>query len=247
VNHFLHLLLSAPLQLQSSLPLSPQIRSLSSATSSVLCTSTSSSSSSSTLEKSCRSTTQGIYPLMKDFACGHENMATPRALLNTTAPGKGRIVVDVGLFSGEETFDALEAGFVVFGFELNAGSIPVIRDNAKKRNILDRVHFVEYVPDNKTGSPIAKELPRPPKDGKGYAYIFNAGLSDEEGSVYATNQHNAVASVGGQSSAKWSPGRVPILRLDQTLPEWVRRVFFLKIGAHCCSHCLLFQFILFST
>lgn len=72
---------------------------------------------------------------MKDFACGHENMATPRALLSTTAPGKGRIVVDVGLFSGEETFDALEAGYVVFGFELNAGSIPIIRDNAKKRNI----------------------------------------------------------------------------------------------------------------
>lgn len=52
-----------------------------------------------------------------------------------------------------------------------------------------------------------------------------------------SNQHNAIASVGGQSSAKWSPGRVPILRLDQTLPEWVQRVFFLKIGAHRYSHC----------
>ena len=66
----------------------------------------------------CPSIFQGIYPLLKDFQCGHENMATPRALQLQKMPngGRGRIVVDVGLFSGEETLDAVEAGFVVFGF-----------------------------------------------------------------------------------------------------------------------------------
>lgn len=178
---------------------------------------------------------RGIFPLMKDFQCGHENMATPRALLSAASEGNQRIVIDVGLFSGDETFDALQAGYVVFGFELNAGSIPEIKKNAIKRNVLDRVHFVEFVRDTATGLPIPKEVPLPPRDGRGYAYIYNAGLSDESGSVERSRMHNAVASVGGSGST-WTPGRVPIVRLDQCLPDWIERVFFLKIGT--CLHTL---------
>jgi hypothetical protein len=105
----------------------------------------------------------------------------------------------------------------------------VIRDNAVKRNIVDRVHFVQFVADIRTGSPVPKDLPRPPEDGKGYAYIYNAGLSDEAGSFAASDEHNPMGSVDGRLNAKWSPDRVPIVRLDQSLPEWVTRIFFLKI------------------
>jgi hypothetical protein len=231
VNHILHLLLSTSSQL---VQVNSQMRGLSdkATSSSVLCPSRNSPSKND--NEACPST-EGIYPLMKDFGCGHQNMATPRALLKSTAPGRGRFVVDVGLFDGEETLDALEAGYVVFGFEFNSGSMNMIRENARKRNILDRVHFVEFE-EGKNGSPVPKEMPEPPVDGKGFAFIYNAGLSDEEGSVENSRQHNAVASVN-KVEAKWSPGKVPILRLDNSLPEFVEHIFFLKIGEYQ-HHCL---------
>ena len=176
----------------------------------------------------CQHPPAGIYPLMKDFACGHKNMATPRALLASTGPGNGRIIVDVGLFSADETFDAVQAGYVVFGFELNSGSMSEIRKNAQRRQLKDRLHFVEFEADER-GDPVVKELPRPPDDGKGFAYIYNAGLSDEGGSIAKSRVHNAVASVKDGSSHKWTPDRVPILRLDQCLPDWIGQIFFLKI------------------
>ena len=171
---------------------------------------------------------QGIYPLMRDFQCGHGNMETPRALKNTA--GRGRIVIDVGLFDGEEMLDAVENGFVVFGFEVMRGSMDEIRINAEKRGILDRLHFVGFIHDKKKGIPVAKDLPKPPTDGRGFAYVFNAGLSDEVGSVDANRGHNQEASMRiDEVEDKWVAGRVPILRLDQVLPEWVNHIFFLKI------------------
>ena len=73
--------------------------------------------------KDCPSMQGGIYPLMRDFQCGHVNMETPRVLRKTAGAGRGRYVVDVGLHDGEETLDAVEAGFVVFGFEMMPGLI----------------------------------------------------------------------------------------------------------------------------
>ena len=102
-------------------------------------------------------------------------------------------------------------------------------DNAVKRNIIDRVHFLQFVADERTGSPVPKDFPHPPEDGKGYAYIYNAGLLDEAGSLAASEEHNPMASVDIGANVKWSPGRVPIVRLDQSLPEWVTHIFFLKI------------------
>lgn len=79
----------------------------------------------------------GIYPLLRDFQCGHENLETPRALTRRVDDdnnrrrrsasykrihGNGRFVVDIGLADGTETLDATEAGFVVFGFELQSQS-----------------------------------------------------------------------------------------------------------------------------
>jgi len=171
---------------------------------------------------------EGIYPLLRDFQCGHENMQTPRVLRNSK-DGRGRYVIDIGLDEGKETLDAVESGFVVFGFEMLSGSMNKIRDNAKKRGILGRVHFVEFEFDNELGLPIAANLNLPPDDGKGYAYIFNAGISDEVGSMHSIHSSNSVASITGNIQEKWSSDRVPILRLDQVLPPWVTSIFFLKI------------------
>jgi hypothetical protein len=91
---------------------------------------------------------------------------------------------------------------------MNAGSLPVIRENAVKRNIIDWVHFVQFVADKRTGSPVPKDLPSPPDDGKGYAYIYNAGLSDEAGSLASSKEHNPMASVDGGANAKWSGIRI---------------------------------------
>lgn len=183
--------------------------------------------------------TQGIYPLMRDFQCGHGNMQTPRALRNTD--GRGRYVVDIGLDEGEETLDAVENGFIVFGFEIMTGSMDKIRANAEKRGISDRVHFVEFKYDKAKGIPVAKDLPKPPKNNDGttgFAYIFNAGVSDAVGSMSSSLGSSAMASIRGNgddvvgaanNDVKWTPGRVPILRLDQALPSWVQTIFFLKI------------------
>lgn len=35
--------------------------------------------------------------------------------------------------------------------------------------------------------------------------------------------------MGDGPSLKWTPDRVPILRLDQALPDWIKQIFFLKI------------------
>mmetsp|Transcript_25372 Transcript_25372/g.37469 ORF Transcript_25372/g.37469 Transcript_25372/m.37469 type:complete len:84 (-) Transcript_25372:965-1216(-) len=83
---------------------------------------------------------------MRDFQCGHKNMQTPRVLRmkqlgcgsDGTEPfGNGRIVVDIGLDEGQETLDAVEAGFLVLGFELIAASVEKMRSNAQKRGIAD--------------------------------------------------------------------------------------------------------------
>lgn len=190
----------------------------------------------------CPSLPNGIYPLMRDWNCGHENMKTPRVLRQRKSLGKtgrGRYVVDVGLDEGKETLDAVETGFVVFGFELMPGSITTIRENAANRGLLDRIHFVEFAYDwsswrkGSSRLPQPKNLPLPPNDGHGFAYIFNAGLSDEAGAMTVdAQQHDsyAMASVNENTFSKsWSRGKVPILRLDQALPSWVDKIFFLKI------------------
>ena len=172
---------------------------------------------------------EGIYPLMRDFHCGHANMQTPRVLHKQETPQR-RYVVDIGLDDGTETLDAVENGFIVFGFELLTESISKIRNNAIERGIIDQLHFVEFK-ENGKGIPEAKSLPPPPdKVTEGFAYIYNAGISDEIGSISSTEQSNAVASIKGKTISKtWTKGRVPILSLDQALPSWVNKIFFLKI------------------
>ena len=171
----------------------------------------------------------GIYPLMRDFQCGHGNMQTPRVLREPTK-GRGRFVVDIGLDDGKETLDAVQSGFVVFGFEMLTGSITKIRSNAADRGISDRVHFVEFVYDKDKGYPVAKDLPPPPTDGKGFAYIFNAGVSDTMGAMAANGEKSAAGHIENTAFKQaWSAGMVPILRLDQLLPPWIDRIFFLKI------------------
>lgn len=171
---------------------------------------------------------EGIYPLLRDFQCGHRNMETPRAL-GKGVVGNGRFVVDVGLDQGLETLDAVESGFVVFGFEMMTGSINAIAANAKSRNLANRIHIVEFQ-QNKFGSFQVKKLPLPPSDKTGFAYIFNMGLSDEVGAMSPDGEKSPVATLANHKiNRKWSPGMVPIMKLEDVLPSWVNKIFMLKV------------------
>lgn len=169
----------------------------------------------------------GVYPLLQDFQCGHENMQLPRAL---GLAGNGRIVVDVGLDQGLETLDAVEHGFVVCGFEMMTGSVQRIQVNAKLRELGDRIHVVEFQANQTDGSLTIAKLPDPPKDGKGFAYIFNAGLSDQVGAMASDAKQSAAASlVGHNTNQTWLPGMVPIMKLEDAIPDWVDKIFMLKV------------------
>lgn len=165
---------------------------------------------------------------MRDFQCGHENMQTPR-VLRLTANGNGRFVVDVGLDEGDETLDAVANGFVVFGFEMITASIESILSNAEKRNLGDRIHIVDFE-TGPSGKVVPSSLPKPPNDGKGFAYIFNAALSDDAGALSDDIGKSAAGSAAGHVlDQKWSPGMVPVMALEDALPSWVERIFFVKI------------------
>ena len=68
---------------------------------------------------------------MRDWQCGHGNMALPRAV---TAGGQGEIIVDVGLYDAQETVAAVKHGFTVIGFE------PMPQNFAQIRELRTRPH-----------------------------------------------------------------------------------------------------------
>lgn len=172
---------------------------------------------------------------MRDFQCGAGNLETSRVLAKGSH-GRGRFVIDVGLgIDGQETLDAVANGFVVFGFEMMAGSMEGIQAEAAKRGLENRLHFVEFEADPQTGKPKPKfPLPKPAQrhgEQEGYAYIYHAGLSDSSGAIsMSSNAANPTAGLSKSTiSLDWKPGTTPMLTLEEALPEWVDEIFFVKI------------------
>ncbi|KAI9030508.1 S-adenosyl-L-methionine-dependent methyltransferase [Hyaloraphidium curvatum] len=175
-----------------------------------------------------------VLPILREWGCGHRNLEIPRILLpalggrefDPPRHGRGRFVVDVGLGPGaDETFAAVENGFVAFSFEPDAGSVAEIGRKAGERNLTGRMRFVSPEPGRAFD---ASELPRPPPDPevRGFAYVFHAALGDSHGTA-------GLRGSGAEAQVVADPpdgsGGVALLRLDDAVPAWADPVYLLKI------------------
>ena len=84
----------------------------------------------------------GIYPLLREWGCGHHNLQVPKLLLPRDG-GAGQWVVDIGLGSdASETLAAVRSGFVVFSFEPLLANIQSIRAIVAKSSNERKVTFL---------------------------------------------------------------------------------------------------------
>ena len=84
----------------------------------------------------------GIYPLLREWGCGHHNLQVPKLLLPSDG-GAGQWVVDIGLGSdASETLAAVQSGFVVFSFEPLLANIQSIRAIVAKSSNERKVTFL---------------------------------------------------------------------------------------------------------
>jgi FkbM family methyltransferase len=169
-----------------------------------------------------------IYPLLREWGCGHANMVLPRLLqprlggrdVEDVPIGRNRVVIDVGIGSGaNETLEALRQGFVVFAFDPDAGNIANLRAQLQANaSLADKFKVIDVVPGQ---SPDTGTMPEPPAGG--FVFILNAGLSS---STAAASLQGAADS--GQVVA--GAGSVPLITLDTSLPSWAtKNVYLLKV------------------
>ena len=168
----------------------------------------------------------GIYPIMRDFSCGHLNMEPPRALQQ---PGRGRLVIDVGLSAKPlETITAMTNGFNVIGFELVPENFRKIRRTYKDH---PRVRFVNLEPDGRGGWKLPASVVQPPPlgaDGSGFAYIINAGLASKSSTAYVDANGTPSSQVGGAGGK--GAVATPLATLDDVLPPWAGdAIYMLKV------------------
>lgn len=108
----------------------------------------------------------GVSSLLKDLNCGAANTAVP-FFLTIPGYGLGRTMVDVGLHTGKETVAATTVGFTVYSFE----PIPNHMDKVVRALNSRELDFqlIELGPAGELIEPL-----RPPKPGRGIAYLFAA-------------------------------------------------------------------------
>ena len=175
----------------------------------------------------------GVYPMLRELNCGHENLEVPRVLQQK---GHGRFVVDVGVaYDAQETKAAVQNGFHVIGFEPNPKNIAQLRITFQSD---PQITIVDLVP---TGDPIKPwKLPdsvsRPSvdrKSGYGVAYIIAAGLDETNGvsriSGTKVDYATKIGSVSSVSSTGLQEGDVPVVKLDDILPDWATHIAMMKI------------------
>mmetsp|Transcript_17260 Transcript_17260/g.60291 ORF Transcript_17260/g.60291 Transcript_17260/m.60291 type:complete len:140 (-) Transcript_17260:35-454(-) len=118
---------------------------------------------------------------MREQGCGHNNMETPRVL---SRKGVGKIIVDVGLGDdAQETVDAVRNGFVVIAFEMLPANFASIKAKLQGQKEFKFVQMIPPQGSEKHWSMPELKKPEQNEFGRGFAYIINAGLSDQEGSV----------------------------------------------------------------
>ena len=178
----------------------------------------------------------GVYPMLRELRCGHENLEVPRLLQQK---GYGRIIVDVGLaFDALETAAAVQNGFHVIGFEPNPANIALLRT---KFQLDPRIHIIDLVPTDDVSVPwkMPDYVVRPnvdKKSGRGVGYIIAAGLDERNGVSLMTgvlhrykDQAGTIGVTSNLNSTKLPAGAVPVAKLDDILPKWATHVTMLKI------------------
>jgi FkbM family methyltransferase len=189
--------------------------------------STPSIASTPSITSTCNSITSDmIFPIMREWGCGHKNMETPRILLPQVGGrddqlppfGNQRVVIDVGLGQDAgETFSALEQEFIIFAFEPDGGNMAFVRKKASQHP--DKFHFVEVKPGQ---APDLSKLPQPPAKG-GFVYLFYAAL----GASISRAGGSGSGNVGGVDTN--AAGNIPVVTLDSCIPDWVSSVYLIKI------------------
>ena len=165
-------------------------------------------------------TTNGVWPLLREQGCTHQNLETPRLL---RSPGLGRVVVDVGLgFDAVESKTALDNGFHVLGIEPSPANVAALR----RRFAQDQ--RVVFLPSDLTLSDLQRRIGRlgfgAPK-----LLILMAGAGSYDGRM-AFSASETPSYVGGHVAGSRGAftTTVPVYRL-QTLLQRLPSAFMLKI------------------
>ena len=175
----------------------------------------------------------GIYPLLREWQCGHLNHEVPR-LLRGGEPGRGRVVIDVGLgFGAEETLGAVENGFVVFAFEPLPANVEAVEGRLTQlipgRFLVVRLERREQQQPGAQGAGgggwRVPELAPPAEPEKGFAFIIHAGLDDGSRTTAhmpaaGLPSHTETVGDSGASDGGATTVPVPLLKLDDALPAW---------------------------
>ncbi|CAE7439483.1 unnamed protein product [Symbiodinium natans] len=160
----------------------------------------------------------GIFDDMQD--CFKATSHIPGFLQNA---GAGQFVVDIGLrFDAPETTAAVNNGFVVFSFTLRPTNI-----EALPKAVAGDPRF-QFVTLQKQGEQwVVPDLPQPTA-GAGFAYIINAGVSDEEMTAKFSDA-TAKSYIQSIYSGRKDGVSVPVLPLHKLLPNWLPHIDYLKI------------------
>ena len=96
-----------------------------------------------------------IHPLIKWLNGGFKSDDIPLFLKENAKNIKfeeglleNNIILDVGLYDGEESIHALKVGFTVIGIEANPKHIPKIFQNLKENSIQDKLIFINCTNQN---------------------------------------------------------------------------------------------------
>ena len=162
----------------------------------------------------------GIFGEMQ--ACFKGNTLMPGFL---ERDGAGQFVVDIGLgYDAQETRLAVKNGFVVFSFDLLPTNIRLIKDA-----VADDSRFVFVELQRQGDHWVVPELQQPPA-GKGFAYVFNAAIADEETTVrFPENAPRSYTQSILDGKRNGAGIEVPVLPLKKFLPKWLSHIDYLKI------------------
>jgi FkbM family methyltransferase len=170
---------------------------------------------------------------LREWQCGHLNHEVPR-LLRGGEPGRGRVVIDVGLgFGAEETLGAVENGFVVFAFEPLPANVEAVEGRLTQlipgRFLVVRLERREQQQPGAQGAGgggwRVPELAPPAEPEKGFAFIIHAGLDDGSRTTAhmpaaGLPSHTETVGDSGASDGGATTVPVPLLKLDDALPAW---------------------------
>ena len=161
-------------------------------------------------------TTNGVWPLLREQHCTHQNLEAPRLL---RSDGIGRVVVDVGLgMDAIESLTALNNGFNVLGIEPLAANVVALRRRYEKDS------RVVFLPSGTPLPDVKQQIDRL-QDGDPKLLILEAAAGSYDGQLSFVDLETP------SYASAYSAGKnvnVSVYRL-QTLLQNLSSVFMLKI------------------